>query len=355
MTGVLCDGLGHGPLAATAATTGVAAVLEEPRAEPAALVERAHRAMASTRGGAIGVVQLAGEVVRFAGLGNIAAVILADGTRRSMLSVPGIAGHQARTIRQFEYTAPPGATIILHSDGISSRWEPGALPGTERQGPAGRRRRAARRGRDTPRRRRRAGAQAMTDDEFATLHVRDLPGVFAARRLGRELAAGLGLEQQDQVRVATALSEICRSTITAGQTAVIVFGADDSSLVLTVTVDGEPPADGIVAVGPADGLRADQRKAHPDDQAAAAAHQPDMRALRERLTAMVPESSLEELRRQNQDLIAALDDVTRQKEQLAAAQRRAAGDQPRRDGPVQRAVGRTRADQPGRGRALQGA
>ena len=67
----------------------------------------------------------------------------------------------------------------------------------------------------------------MTDDEFATLHVRDLPGVFAARRLGRELAAGLALEQQDQVRVATALSEISRSTVTAGQTAVIVFGADN--------------------------------------------------------------------------------------------------------------------------------
>jgi hypothetical protein len=91
--------------------------------------------MASTRGGAIGVVQLAGEVVRFAGLGNIAAVILADGTRRSMLSVPGIAGHQARTIRQFEYTAPRGATIILHSDGISSRWEPGALPGLNARDP----------------------------------------------------------------------------------------------------------------------------------------------------------------------------------------------------------------------------
>ena len=84
----------------------------------------------------------------------------------------------------------------------------------------------------------------MTDDEFATLHVRDLPGVFAARRVGRELAAGLALEQQDQVRVATALSELCRSTVTAGQSAVIAFGADQASLVVTVTVDGEPPRTG---------------------------------------------------------------------------------------------------------------
>jgi anti-sigma regulatory factor (Ser/Thr protein kinase) len=135
VTGVLCDGLGHGPLAATAAAQGVAAVLEDPQGGPAALVERAHRRMNSTRGGAIGVVQVDGKVIRFAGLGNIAATILAEGTRKGMLSVPGIAGHQARTIRQFEYTAPPGAAIILHSDGLSSRWEPGALPGLNARDP----------------------------------------------------------------------------------------------------------------------------------------------------------------------------------------------------------------------------
>jgi signal transduction histidine kinase/CheY-like chemotaxis protein len=153
-------------------------------------------------------------------------------------------------------------------------------------------------------------------DEFAHLHVRDLPGVFAARRLGRELAAGLALEQQDQVRVATALSEICRSTVTAGQTAVIAFGADQASLVVTVTVDGEPPEDGIVAAArlmdtlKTTGKLIRMTKRRPPHTA------PDKRALREQLAALVPESSLEELRRQNQDLIAALDDLTQQKEQL---------------------------------------
>ena len=135
ITGVLCDGLGHGPLAATAAMEAVTAVLEEPAAEPAVLVERAHRRMNHTRGGAIGVVQVAGPVIRFAGLGNIAAMILAEGARKGMLSVPGIAGHQARTIRQFEYDAPPGAAIILHSDGISHRWEPRLLPGLNARDP----------------------------------------------------------------------------------------------------------------------------------------------------------------------------------------------------------------------------
>jgi anti-sigma regulatory factor (Ser/Thr protein kinase) len=135
VTGVLCDGLGHGPLAATAAHEAVTAILEEPAAEPAVLVERAHRRMSHTRGGAVGVVQVTGPVIRFAGLGNIAAMILADGTRKGMLSVPGIAGHQGRTIRQFDYDAPPGAAIILHSDGISSRWDPRVLPGLNARDP----------------------------------------------------------------------------------------------------------------------------------------------------------------------------------------------------------------------------
>jgi anti-sigma regulatory factor (Ser/Thr protein kinase) len=135
LTGVLCDGLGHGPLAASAATEAVAAVLEDPAAEPAVLVERVHRRITHTRGGAIGIVQVSGPAVRFAGLGNIAAVILADGARRSMLSVPGIAGHQARVIRQFDYTAPPGAVLVLHSDGISGRWDAAALPGLNQRDP----------------------------------------------------------------------------------------------------------------------------------------------------------------------------------------------------------------------------
>ena len=135
LTGVLCDGLGHGPLAASAAMEAVAAVLDEPAGEPAVLIERAHRRMARTRGGAVAVVQVTGQVVWFAGLGNIAATILAEGARKGMLSVPGIAGHQARTIRQFEYAAPPGAAVVLHSDGISSRWEPAALPGLNARDP----------------------------------------------------------------------------------------------------------------------------------------------------------------------------------------------------------------------------
>ena len=135
VTAVLCDGLGHGPLAAAAAAAGVAAVLDDPAGEPAALLERVHRRMSGTRGGAVGVVQVSGQLARFAGLGNVAASIVSDGQRKSMISIPGIAGVQARTIRQFEYDVPPGSAVIVHSDGVSSRWEAAALPALEARDP----------------------------------------------------------------------------------------------------------------------------------------------------------------------------------------------------------------------------
>jgi anti-sigma regulatory factor (Ser/Thr protein kinase) len=135
VTAVLCDGLGHGPLAAAAAAAGVAAVLDDPAGEPAALLERVHRRMSGTRGGAVGVVQAGGQLARFAGLGNVAASVVSDGQRKSMVSIPGIAGVQARTIRQFEYDVPPGSAVVVHSDGISSRWEAAALPALEARDP----------------------------------------------------------------------------------------------------------------------------------------------------------------------------------------------------------------------------
>jgi anti-sigma regulatory factor (Ser/Thr protein kinase) len=135
VTAVLCDGLGHGPLAAAAAAAGVAAVLDDPAGEPAALLERVHRRMGGTRGGAVGVVRIGGQRARFAGLGNVAGSIVSGGSRKSMVSIPGIAGHQARSIRQFDYEAPPGSAVILHSDGITSRWEAAALPGIEARDP----------------------------------------------------------------------------------------------------------------------------------------------------------------------------------------------------------------------------
>jgi anti-sigma regulatory factor (Ser/Thr protein kinase) len=123
---MMCDGSGHGPLAARAASAAVRAFHGDRSGGPEAILSRIHAAMRSTRGGAVAVadLDLVRRTVRFAGLGNIAASVVADGRKHGMVSVPGIAGYQARTIRAFDYPLPPDATVVLHSDGLTERWSP---------------------------------------------------------------------------------------------------------------------------------------------------------------------------------------------------------------------------------------
>jgi signal transduction histidine kinase/CheY-like chemotaxis protein len=154
--------------------------------------------------------------------------------------------------------------------------------------------------------------------ELARLDVRDLASVYAARQLGRALAASLSLERQDQVRVATAVSEISRSAVMAGRGAVLAFGIDDSDLLLTATFDGKPPDEGVAAASRlmdkvvTDGEVVRMTKRRPPDV------QLDMRLVKRQLAEVLPQSATDELRRQNQDLISALDDLKQQQEQLLA-------------------------------------
>jgi anti-sigma regulatory factor (Ser/Thr protein kinase) len=127
---LVCDGLGHGRLAAAAAHEAVRVFGAAPAAPPAAIVEQLHRALGHTRGAALAVAELDGPIVHYAGLGNIAgAVHHPDGTRRGLVSLPGIAGHQRRTIREYDYPLPAGAVVIMHSDGVVDRWTAADQPG----------------------------------------------------------------------------------------------------------------------------------------------------------------------------------------------------------------------------------
>lgn len=124
MTLMMCDGSGHGPLAAAASDVAVRVFREQPFLPADQVVARLHAAMRGTRGGAVAVadIDLVRRTVRYCGLGNIGAAVLADGRKHGMISVPGVAGHQARTIRTFDYPLPERAVVAMHSDGLTERW-----------------------------------------------------------------------------------------------------------------------------------------------------------------------------------------------------------------------------------------
>ena len=68
-------------------------------------------------------------MVRFVGVGNIGAVLANGGEARRMASYNGTAGHVAPRIREFTYPFTGRPLVILHSDGLSARWEIDAYPG----------------------------------------------------------------------------------------------------------------------------------------------------------------------------------------------------------------------------------
>ena len=135
---LMCDGLGHGSLAAAAAHEAVRAFAVAPPQPPAAVVEELHRRLNHTRGAALAVAELDPEagLVRYAGLGNISGTVISARTRRGMISLPGIAGHQRRQIRQYDYPIDPDAIVLMHSDGVVDRWDAAEYPGLLSHSPA---------------------------------------------------------------------------------------------------------------------------------------------------------------------------------------------------------------------------
>jgi anti-sigma regulatory factor (Ser/Thr protein kinase) len=128
---LLCDGLGHGRLAARAATEAVRAFLTDAGESPEALLRRLHVALGGSRGAAAAVALLdypAGQLT-YAGVGNIAGWLVSPGRRSGLLTYPGIVGHQTRTIRAVGYPLPRDAVLIMHSDGVNDRWNLADYPG----------------------------------------------------------------------------------------------------------------------------------------------------------------------------------------------------------------------------------
>jgi anti-sigma regulatory factor (Ser/Thr protein kinase) len=128
---LVSDGLGHGTPAAEASARAATLFVDATARAPAEIIGRLHDGMRATRGAAGAVAEVNGRqgVVRYCGVGNIAATIVADGTTRSLVSHHGTLGHDARRIAQFQYPWPPGALLVLHSDGLVSHWTLERHPG----------------------------------------------------------------------------------------------------------------------------------------------------------------------------------------------------------------------------------
>ncbi|MFC9506682.1 SpoIIE family protein phosphatase [Streptomyces sp. NPDC057002] len=127
VTLLLADGLGHGPKAAEASGAAVAELRGVADLPPAEILRRLGRTLRPTRGAAVAVAQLdlpSGQL-SFAGIGNIGGRMRTDGTWKPLLSHPGIVGAQApASVPVQRVPWQEDSLLVLHSDGLPSRWTP---------------------------------------------------------------------------------------------------------------------------------------------------------------------------------------------------------------------------------------
>ena len=122
---LLVDGLGHGWGASEAAQEAITTFRKHVRLGPAQILDYMHDALRKTRGAVAAVAEICpaeGKVI-YAGVGNISGVLLRPGGSQSLVSHSGTLGSRIIRIQEFRAAWAPDTILILHSDGLNSRWD----------------------------------------------------------------------------------------------------------------------------------------------------------------------------------------------------------------------------------------
>jgi len=135
---LVADGLGHGPDAAVAADQAVRTFRVRPERGLAEILTSLDAALRRTRGAAVAVAEILPRqgVVNVAGLGNIGGVIYGGESARHLVISDGTAGSGTRKAVSRAFTWPSDGLLVMHSDGLSGRWDLSGYPGLQSRHPA---------------------------------------------------------------------------------------------------------------------------------------------------------------------------------------------------------------------------
>ncbi|MGV3708556.1 MAG: ATP-binding SpoIIE family protein phosphatase [Gemmatimonas sp.] len=125
MSVLVADGLGHGPLAHAASEKAAEVFEGSAFGSLSAFFTRAHSELRSTRGAAVAVATcpMASNAMDFAGVGNIAGFIVnRAGKSKGLMSHNGTVGAEMRSANSLAYEWMAGDRLVMHSDGLTSRW-----------------------------------------------------------------------------------------------------------------------------------------------------------------------------------------------------------------------------------------
>ena len=165
----------------------------------------------------------------------------------------------------------------------------------------------------------------MTTEVLFELRLTEESDVFTARQLGRECAVALGMDRLDAIRVATAISEVGRDVVATGggrarfrvesanELCIDVLGVAGPARWAASVAAAERLVDGVMPVTRQgdDGVTLCKRFGVSVDRSVDRLQQ-----VRSRLAALSSQNPTDELREQNRELIATLDEVRAQKSAL---------------------------------------
>jgi anti-sigma regulatory factor (Ser/Thr protein kinase) len=135
---MVVDGLGHGMFAAEAAREAERIMFESQSTAPSTILHDCHEALRKTRGAAAAVAAIStgDRLLSFAGVGNISGTVIGRNGRRGMTSHNGTLGHELYKIQEFSSPWEREHVLIMHSDGLGSRWDLDQYPGIVRKHPS---------------------------------------------------------------------------------------------------------------------------------------------------------------------------------------------------------------------------
>ena len=128
-TVALADGLGHGLDASEASIAALDVFATDPGRDLTQVLDKMHARLRSTRGAAVTLVRADTSTsrLRSCGAGNVAARVVSGAYDRSLLMQHGTVGLQMRRPEPVEQDWPQHAMIVVHSDGIGTRWAPDSV------------------------------------------------------------------------------------------------------------------------------------------------------------------------------------------------------------------------------------
>ncbi len=136
---MMVDGLGHGKGAAEAADEAVRVVGRSAGLPAAEIVSRTHDALKKTRGAAMSVAIVDGErrLLTYAGVGNVTAMLVGAGSSRTLTPQNGTLGAvMPRQTQEYVYPVEGETTLIMFTDGLSSKVGVAGYPGILKRPPA---------------------------------------------------------------------------------------------------------------------------------------------------------------------------------------------------------------------------